>query len=150
MISLRNRSLNKRQQLKYTYIRNFEIFLCLQTLVCLFWFPMFIYIFLIVYFGFNVYLHFFGVNTLCFEKFLKIFNWNFENFEISLCLQMLVSVGGIHYLTNLDRFTCCNSLIHRSLYVECAKNPVVFFFFTMSVFQIADHETQPNPNLVRC
>ena len=39
---------------------------------------------------FNVYLHFFGVNTLCFEKFSKIWNRNFENFEISLCLQTLV------------------------------------------------------------
>ena len=38
----------------------------------------------------NVYLHFFDVNTLCFEKFSKIWNRSFENFEISLCLQTLV------------------------------------------------------------
>ena len=38
----------------------------------------------------SVYLHFFDVNTNCFEKFSKIWNRNFEKFEISLCLQTLV------------------------------------------------------------
>ena len=55
---------------------NFEISLCLHTLVCLFWFPMFIYIFLCQH-------------TL-FWKFSKICNRNSENCEISLCLQTLV------------------------------------------------------------
>ena len=68
--------------MKFRFVcKHWSVYFCFQCLFTFFW------LFVLVS---NVYLHFFDVNKHYFQKFPKISNRNFENFEISLCLQTLV------------------------------------------------------------
>ena len=71
-----------------------EISLCLQTLVCLFWFPMFIYIFLIVCFGSQCLFTFFWCKHTLFWKIFENFKPEFRNLKFRfVCKHWSVCFG---------------------------------------------------------
>ena len=61
-----------------------KILLCLQTVVCLLWFVMFIYIF-------------FRQNKLCVQAIPGIGKWNFENFAVFANSGVFIMVSNVYF-----------------------------------------------------